>query len=68
MKKVIIFGGTGFIGTAMAEHLSKNNFHPIVIGRNKKDARFEFFQWDGINEGAWAEQLNNAYAVVNLVG
>ena len=68
MKKVIIFGGTGFIGTALAEYLSQHKFHPIVIGRTKSDARFDFVQWDGINNGAWADTLNHAYAIVNLVG
>ena len=68
MKRIIIFGGSGFIGTSLANHLMRKGFHPIVIGRNKTDNRFEFVEWDGQNKGDWVKTLDSAFAVINLVG
>jgi len=68
MKKVIIFGGTGFIGTSVAKYLSSKGFYPIVIGRTKTNESLEFVKWDGMNAGEWEGELNNAFAIINLVG
>ncbi len=70
MEKVLIFGGTGFIGLSLADHLQKRGFYPIVIGRNKPKAAiaFEFQQWDAVNTGDWVQALKGAKALVNLAG
>ena len=68
MKKVIIFGGTGFIGTSVAKYISSKGFYPIVIGRTKTNESFKFVKWDGMNAGEWECELNNAFAIINLVG
>ena len=70
MDKIIIAGGTGFIGLSLAEHLSKKNLHPVLIARNKPDKiiPFDFVQWDGVNPGDWVNFLNGALAIVNLTG
>lgn len=70
MKRIIISGGTGFIGLSLAEHLSHKGFHPILIARNKPDSNFgfEFIQWDGVHRGDWIHALDGAIAIVNLAG
>jgi uncharacterized protein len=69
MEKIIITGGTGFIGLSLAEHLAKKNLHPILIARNKPAATvFDFVQWDGVNLADWANVFSGARAVVNLTG
>lgn len=70
MDKVLIFGGTGFIGMSLASHLMKNGLEPVLIARNKPkgDLEFEFRKWDSVSVGDWKGILNNAKAVVNLAG
>ena len=70
MDKVIIFGGTGFIGLSLAKHLENHGFEPILIARNKpvNSVKYEFKKWDAISIGSWKDVLNNSKALVNLVG
>lgn len=70
MEKIIIAGGTGFIGLSLAGHLAAQGFTPILIARNKpKQAlKYDFVQWDAVNSGEWINVLNGAKAVVNLAG
>jgi len=70
MEKVLIFGGTGFIGLSLAKHLKEKGMIPVLIARNKpsESLGFEFGKWDALTVGAWKELLNNAKAVVNLAG
>ena len=70
MQKVIIFGGTGFIGIRLAKYLADKGFHPIIVARNATPAsrQFEFIAWDGHNAGPWCQALEGAHAIVNLAG
>lgn len=70
MDKILIFGGTGFIGLSLANHLKERGFNPILIARSKPDSSvsFEFRKWDAVNLGAWKDDLENAKAIVNLTG
>lgn len=70
MKKVVIIGGTGFIGRSLSDHLSQNGYDPIIIARNppRPAMPFEFIQWDASQLGPWTISLEGALAVVNLAG
>lgn len=69
MEKVIIFGGTGFIGQSLADFLTEKGIHPILVARTKpQKLQYEFCNWDGENQGKWNELLEGALAVVNLAG
>lgn len=70
MDKVIIFGGTGFIGMSLAAHLKEKGIEPVIIARNKPTQKIEheFRKWDAQTVGDWKAILNNATAVVNLAG
>jgi len=37
MQKILIFGGTGFIGRSLANHLQEKGFTPILVARNQPD-------------------------------
>jgi len=64
-----VFGGTGFIGQSLADHLARGGYSPILIARNDPgNLRHPFVAWDGSTVGAWTEVLNGAAAVVNLAG
>ena len=70
MKKVLIFGGTEFIGLSLAKHLEAQGMKVVLVARNKplKSISFEFLQWDAQSVGKWKEELNNSHAIVNLAG
>lgn len=70
MDKVLIFGGTGFIGMSLAAHLKTKGLVPIIIARNKPKQKidFEFRKWDALRVEDWKADLDNATAIVNLAG
>ncbi len=70
MSRIIIFGGTGFIGSSLAHHLNQKGFTPIIIARNKpkNDLRYKFYPWDAVSMGEWVNALEHATAIVNLAG
>ena len=63
MKRIILAGGSGFVGSALAMTLRTKGFEPLVLGRGGTD-----LQWDGKTLGPWAAALDGAEAVVNLTG
>lgn len=68
MKKVIITGGTGFLGISLAKFLKEKGYQPVLVARHTAKLDYHFVQWDGVNLGAWIEVLEGATAVVNLAG
>lgn len=69
MEKVLIAGGTGFIGLSLAKHLSELGYEPILMARNKpKVLKYKFIKWDAHTLGDWINSLNGAKAIVNLTG
>ncbi len=70
MNNIVIFGGTGFIGLSLANHLKNRGFEPILIARNEPDKStgHKFIKWDSASAGDWIGVLNNSKAIVNLAG
>lgn len=68
-KSVVIAGGTGFLGQALATVLVREGYRVFVLSRNPL-VRCEghWLRWDGRTLGAWAKVLEGAAAVVNLAG
>ena len=82
-KKIIIAGGTGFIGEEMIRYFGKEN-QLVILTRNsaavinnrnqysslsKEDLKHtRFVEWDGINTGPWAKELEAADILINLSG
>lgn len=68
-KRVVIAGGSGFLGTSLARHLSKKNYAVTILSRNAPpQGDWSFQRWDARTLAEWAKVLDGAYAVVNLVG
>jgi uncharacterized protein (TIGR01777 family) len=63
MKRIIIAGGSGFIGSALVPALRATGYEPLVLGRGATD-----LQWDGQHVGEWARALEGAEAILNLTG
>src|ERR1700744_1145155 len=69
-KKIILAGGTGFIGQALAALWGKDN-QVIILSRQPDGgvAGVEWRHWDGcFVEKHWAEVMEGADVVVNLAG
>jgi len=74
-SRVILAGGSGFIGQALSRHLIAIGYDVVVLTRSiSKDKPEEdapavrLVQWDGRTPGEWARLLDGARAVVNLAG
>lgn len=69
MKKVVIAGGSGFIGRALISAFTASGYEVVVLSRSDKAVEgARRVSWDGKTLGAWQEELNGAHAVVNLCG
>jgi uncharacterized protein (TIGR01777 family) len=82
-RKIIIAGGTGFIGQEMIKYWGMGN-QLIVLTRQLPDARnnrnkynslrpedlqnVQFVKWDGKTKEDWVKELNGADVVINLAG
>ncbi len=72
MKRVVVTGATGRIGTRLVETLVARGDDVCVLSRNPKRASeklgVEAFEWDPKGDGAPAEALSGRDAVVHLAG
>lgn len=80
-KKIIIAGGTGFIGQSICNYFGNDN-EIIVLGRGRKgeksnangeefvkqELQISFVQWDAVHEGEWTKVLEKADLLINLTG
>ena len=72
--KIVLAGGTGFIGHALLKKLSVENHQVVLLSRNPQrvpkplcvDAKV--VAWDGRTSGDWCSELEAADAVINLCG
>lgn len=73
MKKIMIAGGTGFIGKALIEDF-QDEYDIFVLSRNAAKAQLKLgskvktYQWDGEYSDRLADLINDSYAVINLSG
>jgi hypothetical protein len=68
--KIVIAGGTGFLGRALADSLARDGHTLAVLSRGGAPARpARSVSWspDG-SAGAWSAEIDGADAVVNLAG
>ena len=70
MKRIILAGGSGFLGQSLGQALLEQGYEVIVLGRgrSKVSGGMRHEQWDGQTLGDWASLLDGAKAVVNLTG
>jgi uncharacterized protein (TIGR01777 family) len=65
--KALIAGGSGFLGTALRNSLSKDGHEVFILTRRAATNPGEL-QWDGKTTEGWGSVVNEMDAVVNLTG
>lgn len=64
---VMIAGGSGFLGTALAKSLEGDG-HTVYILTRRQPAKPNQIQWDGKTMAGWGSRINDMDAVINLTG
>ena len=70
-KRIIVAGGTGFIGHPLVQNLLFEGYSVVVLSRSahvSNNARLTYVCWDPEEIGDWKSHLDGAYAVINLCG
>lgn len=69
-KRIVIAGGSGFIGRALAREFSAQNFEAVILTRTPRERAdgIREIEWDGKHLGEWISFLDGAEAVINLTG
>ncbi len=72
MQRIIITGGTGFIGAPLARELAKK-YEVVVLSRNPTragglDSNIQTVAWDGRTAQGWGHLADGAFAIINLAG
>ncbi len=69
-RRIVIAGGSGFLGISLATHLVKSGNSVVLLSRHppKISGSWRHVAWDARNLGQWSGELEGAGALVNLVG
>jgi len=69
-RRVIIAGGSGFLGVSLARHLSTAGWSIVILSRHrpKPEGPWRHVCWDARKLGEWSCELDGAAALINLVG
>jgi uncharacterized protein (TIGR01777 family) len=70
MDRVVIAGGSGFLGQSLARHLSAVGSRVVVLSRHapSRGSIGQHATWDARTLGDWVRQLDGVDALVNLTG
>lgn len=70
MKKIVIAGGTGFLGQLLTEYFENLGFKIIILSRSHRvdKSNVTYVKWDGKSRGYWTKYLEGATALINLNG
>lgn len=69
-KRIILAGGSGFLGNALAKALVARQYEVVVLTRSPRQRGDGVTEvaWDGAQIGDWMNFLEGAEAIVNLTG
>jgi uncharacterized protein (TIGR01777 family) len=71
--KILITGGTGFVGTQLTSRLIRDGHEVTILTRSLKGAKrtspgIVYLEGDPTKKGPWQEAIKNHDAVINLAG
>ena len=69
-KRVVLAGGSGFLGERLAKELLGRNYEVVVLTRSPRERSdgVREVEWSGTHIGEWIKCLDGVDAVVNLAG
>ena len=69
-NKIILPGGSGYLGTVLARHFKPLASEIIILSRHAKkpDENVRTLVWNGKDKGEWVNELEGADLFVNLSG
>src|SRR5881397_3847430 len=69
-RRLVIAGGSGFIGRLLGKSLVERDFEVVVLTRSPDAASTPIHkvQWDGCTLGDWAREIESTDALINLAG
>ncbi len=74
LMKIIVAGGSGFLGSALLKKLKEAGHNVLLLTRNPERAKqssppsLQIQEWDARSSGPWTQHVDGADAVVNLCG
>lgn len=71
MGRIILPGGSGYLGSALAQRLMDRGDEVVVLTRQAtgdEQPGVRRVHWDGATVGDWARELDGAEAIVHLAG
>jgi NAD dependent epimerase/dehydratase family enzyme len=70
LPKIIIAGGTGFLGQLLAQSLLRDGFDVVLLSRNLSQRTIlgRLVLWNGESIDDWIEELEGSRALINLTG
>jgi uncharacterized protein (TIGR01777 family) len=70
MNKVILAGGSGYLGTLLANYFNSRSKEVVVLSRgtHKSKNNIRFVEWDANNPGSWISELESSDLLINLTG
>jgi uncharacterized protein (TIGR01777 family) len=70
IKRIVIAGGSGFLGHALATHFHERGYAVTILTRSPKTTvnGAREIAWDARTIGEWAQELEGVTAVINLTG
>lgn len=71
--KILITGGTGFIGSRLASRLAQGGWDVVILSRSRRApsaeaSRISYLEGDPTRPGPWQEAVRTCGAAVNLAG
>lgn len=69
-ERIVIAGGSGFLGMSLAEMLAARGFQVTILSRHAPpiSGPWQHITWDGRSLGDWQVALDGAAGLVNLAG
>jgi uncharacterized protein len=66
--RIVIPGGSGQVGTILAQHFHSQGHHVTVLARKKRVTPWPIVLWDGTTLGDWTSTLDSADVLINMSG
>jgi NAD dependent epimerase/dehydratase family enzyme len=70
VKKIVIAGGTGHLGSSLTVRLIQEGHSVRLLTREvpKNNSRIAYSYWDGETLGTWVRDLEGSDVLINLCG